>query len=409
MAFQPINFLGAQKQDQGLLQKAMGTELENAFNRVRNKHAEPGILADIAYKKASTKEKEALVPYYAGQAEQDIALKKAQAYEHQMKAQQAMLDLQFLQTILSGGMGGGSGAPGGQMPGQNMPQTSGSAMPQQNNFSPQQNSGVPQQNAGLPQQQGGIDFSNLSPAAKAYARHKLGAGQPTATSVGGGQLYVQDPLTGSQVIQAGRTPGQEKTETGLAEHGVEAVKDNYKTYSGAIAQKPNLQIAQKLLSNPKLKQAVGPFKSGVAKYLAPDEVKEIQSVFGTLGKNIITESARSFGARLTNQEMSWLQSILPTAEDTFPAIVGKVNTLEFLRSMTEKKAAMKDQLLRAQVDPIIADQMADSQLDYSGLTKMLKPTITFTNPNNPEEVYDIPKYDTAKIEIARKAKLQEID
>lgn len=388
MALQTFDALRLISPKTSSLQEIMGKELDNSFNRVRNKYAEP-------------------------MAQTTLGLNAAQAQEHQAKAAQAQQDMQLLRAIFGGELGGSQnmGAPGGMpdMQGQGMPQNEQPSMSMQ---------GAPQGSSmsqPMPQsgQQNGMS-SMMTPELKqafkeGYIRNKGHIPQAHHQILPSGEAATYDALKGGwNVQQLGRTPEDIAMGTELAKHNVDTIKQNYETYSGAIAQKPNLQGVLKMIENPKFEQSVGPWKNVAAKYLAPDDVKEMQASFSTLGKNIVTEAAKGFGATLTNQEMSWLQGVLPNPSDTFPAIKGKVKTLELLRAATEQKAILKDQLLRTPgIDPIIADQIADSKIDYNAIRRELKPTISMRNKEG--NIIDVSKYDDALIKRAKSKGYEEGD
>ncbi len=303
----------------------------------------------------------------------------AQGQEHAINARKQQMIADILQQAMGGQQDGAQSGLGGMEPGME---------------------GAYGQNA----PQGGSN----SYLGNAVAAHALGIPQHHPQITGAGEIVSFDPLTGQPTIQGGlRTPEDIERGKKLAEHNVDAIKQNYDAYSSAIAQKPNLQGALKHIENPKFAQAVGPWKNVAAKYLAPDDVKELQASFSTLGKNIVTESAKSF-SRLTQQEMNWLQTVLPSPADTLPAIKGKLKTLETLRAAAEQKAVMKDQMMRNNnIDPIIADQLADQQIDYNKIIREIKPTISMRNADG--DILDIPKYDAAFIKKAKDAGYEEGD
>jgi len=354
---------------------------------------------------------------YAPQmAESTLALNRAhqglygsQAQEHNLNAQKLRQDLALFKQMfpdsgsaiesgLSQG-GGGSSQPvqpvqGGEMPGVTSPMQGEGNQMQPN--APQMN----QQTGMQPQGNGQFSPQQMQAFRDAYLRKIGHVAQPYHHLTSNGEAVTYDPMTGGWTTQqVGKTPGETTTETELAKHNVEAIGENYKAYTGAISQKSNLQGVLKQIENPKFAQAVGPWKNVAAKYLAPDDVKELQASFNTLGKNIVTESAKSF-SRLTNQEMSWLQTVLPTASDTLSAIKGKTKTLETLRAAVEQKTILKDQLMRKGIEPIMADQLADQQIDWDAIRREIKPTVSLKGPEG--NIIDVPKYDAELIERAKK-------
>ena len=335
MALQTFNPTGMIAPRDTSLQNALGKELENSFNRVRNKYAET-------------------------EAQARIGLHGAQSQEAQAKAQKAQQMAHILQAFSQA-----EGQPG------------------------------------------------MSPLLENLGISMMG-GRPLSAYTNADNQHVQPSFFGKgTVLDQARSPeaikGAESYASEMGKANVEAIKQNYGAYTQAINAKNGMQGMLKMLEDQELGKVVGPFwKDKAAKYLGSDRAKELQGTFNTLGKNIVTETAQAFGTRFTNQEMKWLQDILPSSSDTLPAIKGKVRTLEMLRQANEQKAVIKDQLMRQhQMDPITADQLADSQVNLDAIKRELKPTVSFKSESG--EIFDIPKIDTALVEKLRKQGYQEGD
>jgi len=335
--------------------------------------------------------------------------KMAQEYLHRimenkllgLKAKQAQQEIGLHDFIWNNGdnPGGGNGVGGNPPSGANLMQQS------------EQNGTDMSQVLPKPQNQGSRTVGGFSPERlrEGAIAQKFGLGHASVTPLPGGQSAVYNPKTGGfDVQQLGSTPGETEFEKGVASANVKAVEQNYEAYTAAANQKHSIQGMLKLLENPDLEKVVGPFwKNSAAKYFGSDKAKELQATFNTFGKNVITETAKAFAGKFTNQEMNWLQDVLPNDKDTYPAIQGKLQTLEMLRQANEQKAIIKDSLIRQQMPPIIADQMAESQIDLSAIKRSLKPTVAFRSPNG--DIEDVPKSDSAYAELLRNAGYQEVD
>ncbi len=310
----------------------------------------------------------------------------AQAGEHRASTVQKQIIAKMLQDVLNEEQGYGNNQP--SAPG--MQGGQGVGEPQQGVSGQQEQQSQPGQNP------------KNNYLKRAVAAHHLGVPQHHPQITPGNEILTFDPLTGQPTVSGGlRTPESIERGKGLAQHDVEAIKENYKSYTDSVRQKAPLQGILKILDDPSLDAAVGPGKNKLAKYLGSDRTKEMQANFSTLGKSIVTESAKSFTGGLTNRELDWLKDVLPNVTDTLPAIKGKVRTLEFLRSAIEQKSVMKDQLIRKyEMDPILADQMADKAIDYDAIKREIKPTRSFKGPNG--VIKDIPRYDLDYIKEAEK-------
>lgn len=391
-------------------QDIIGKELSNVIQRIKGQHEEERLKGEIAHTKAQTGltnkqtqwyDKEALAKIAYQQAHGNLMglqgkeieaglpyiqmLKEADAKQKKLEAQKAEMIMGIINNRLN---------PQNQQPvtmqGQMPPIEPGTMQPGSQGMSQQNMPGI----MGQPQVQSLQQNNQLMSNRAIDELVGKFLGMPTHQphySPQGEEFYI-NPLTGqTEVTQVGRTPESVTLGTELTKQNVKALEDNYATYMSSVSQKPNLQIMLNMLEDPQLQQVVGPFwKNSAAKYFGNDKAKELQATFNTASKGIIQESAKSFGSRFTNQEMNWLQQILPNDKDTFAAIKGKVTTLEALRRAIEQKTSLKDSLIRDHgLNPVIADKLADEQVDLKQIKNELKPHVSFKSPDG--DIFDIPK------------------
>ena len=295
MAFQPTNFLGAPKQNQTLMQDVMGKELDNAFKRVQNKYAEPETQARIGL--------------------------------HTAQASQAQQEAQFMNYLFGGG-------DETQDPSMDMTAAANGMMPRQGGGMSANQSGQ-----GGSAMAGGVNLNDPNTKAMlrdAYIRYKTHAGQPHATSMGGGQIFLQDALNGNQTIQAGRTPGQEAFEKVSGEDFAKHVNTLGDQYQKAVSEGQKLEYVLDILErNPDL---TGPLNQYGSTYFSDEEKQEIFGTLGTMSKSMVLEMRNMFGTQFTNKDLQFAESMKIDESTPQPVLKGRAKTLLAMDRLLEKGA-----------------------------------------------------------------------
>ncbi len=376
MALQTFNALGLIPAESSNLQNMMRTELENSFNRVRNKYAEPN--AQLGIQKQQLENK-----YYGPDKEASIALNKAHAGYFGAQSRSSNIDAkkqQMIMDIIQQALRGDNG-------GQNMQPLQSQQPPQRyvdNDYQMQgegMNGQISQDRVRAPasaplSQQGLAGASSPNGdnnyLARAIAAHAMGIPQPNPQITGAGEIVSFDPITGKPTVRQGlKTPGEvaEMTESGkLMAQDKEKILNEI---DASYAKEPIFQELQSIINSPEFYQGVGPVMSRLAKLTDNPGVNAVVGNIDTLLGGLVNESFKQFGARGNQSEYKAMQKIKGSSSDNPYSLRSKIMLMNALDKYNREVNVNYYKNLQT-MPRLEAKEKAVQSANYSEVKKVIK-------------------------------------
>lgn len=361
MALQTFDALRLISPKTSSLQEIMGKELDNSFNRVRNKYAEP-------------------------MAQTTLGLNTAQAQEHQAKAQQMWQDIGLLNEVFGRQIGG-------NMPGQmsnniysqvqhnTQPQNNGQMQDggQANNYTPQISQHEQQSQNGSQFQNGynqsqthhPMDLNKLTPPQLEVVRNRLKAGQRHYTTLPGGQTLMADPLLGDQVKQLGDTLQQAAHNQEMGKLNAQEFNKTQDALKSSYAKEPIFRELLEVVNDPNFYKATGPLGSRIRGLTDDKDVNALAGRADTLLGDLVNKSVQQFGSNINQSEYKAMQRIKGSTSDNPHALKAKVMLLYTMDKFDRQIQSQYGRNL-GNMDRQSALEQAYANADYSEIRNLTR-------------------------------------
>ncbi len=370
--FNPTNMVAPRDTS---LQNAIGKELENSFKRVQNKYAEPA-------------------------AQAALGLSRAQAQEHQLKAQKLQKMLPILQ-MFSEAIGAQSGGDtGGQiLGGGGSPMASGGQPPMQQSAGMPQQGAPSQQNMGQPQTR-----PQMSPLLENIGIQMMG-GTPYSPMMTPENELIQPSYFGAPTtLYQGRKPEQIeaakaqallpiKQEEGFLKGDVEAYDTNAKELQ-KVDERNSVydEIGNLMRDNPKvMDEIIGVLYSKKPDWTLSKEAGFLRGSVESLLGRLKVDTGKDIKGSWNSRDDILASQTNPVKGDTYPVFQGKWAAQQLINQRMKQRrelyaTGIRDHKMREHE----AAKWAESQTSLDAIRPQIDNTLVVAVDYNGETKY-IPK------------------
>jgi hypothetical protein len=163
--------------------------------------------------------------------------------------------------------------------------------------------------------------------------------------------------------QIGSRPEEQEFKKKLSGKDVDFLSEVNDQYSSSAENLQNLHELKSLMDDPNIKNATGPLRARFVNLFGSEKAQETLGKFRSFSDQIVKSSMKSFGSRLTDRDLKYLQNMKPGENDSYGLLQGKIESQIRLNKLLSERAEMIDDLIRnRRMSPIQATKMADEKI-----------------------------------------------